>query len=367
MIHHREARPPTARRGLSLLEILASVFVLSIGLLGVVAVIPFGGFQLHRATVADRTGSCGRSALSEIRIRELTDPNGWYVLNPKFNILRDPPVLQSPDRILCDRPIVIDPLYFGLNKYSGYYDQMRHFPFTASQGATEAMPRISLASQNGPNQPMSTIRADMLTCAEDDLLYTPVQTNEAQLQRPDAVQYSMGPYAGQTASKRQYSWLMMISPQIGDMQQDPNNNRWYTSMTGVSGFEVSAVTFYRRDLICDPNVAVPAERSVAAVVGPGIAGGDVTLSADDADWLDLEDIDWLLLAGSADLGSPITTAKWYRIAGTTKIEGQGPYTRRVSLIGPDAPEHWRNGGIPVHAVLVEGVSGVYTTTIANTF
>lgn len=365
MFHHREARPPTARRGLSLLEILASVFVLSIGLLGVIAVIPFGGFQMHRATVADRTGSCGRGALSQIRIRELTDPSRWYVLNPANGQPRTPPVLQSsPDRLLCDRPIIIDPLYFGLN--SGTYAQMRLFPFTATVGDVAALPRISLAAPTGANTPMDVVRADILTCAEDDLIYTPAETSEAEMQRPDVVRYSKGPFTGQAASKRQYSWLMMITPQIGAKQQDPNNNRYYAPMSSISGFEVSAVIFYRRDLVCVPTARVPAERSVAASVGPGIAGGDVTLSAADADWLNLEDIDWLMLVGP-DEKDEITVAKWYRIAGTTKIEGQGPFTRRVSLIGPDAPNHWRNGGIPVHAVLVEGVSGVYTTTIANTF
>ena len=56
-----------ARSGLSLLEVLISVFVLSIGLLGVAAVIPLGYHQIVEATKADRAASCGRAGLHAVR------------------------------------------------------------------------------------------------------------------------------------------------------------------------------------------------------------------------------------------------------------------------------------------------------------
>ncbi|MFH1266447.1 MAG: prepilin-type N-terminal cleavage/methylation domain-containing protein, partial [Planctomycetota bacterium] len=45
------------RRGVSLLEVLISIFVLSIGLLGVAAVIPVGGHEILQAVKADRAAA----------------------------------------------------------------------------------------------------------------------------------------------------------------------------------------------------------------------------------------------------------------------------------------------------------------------
>ena len=49
-----------ARRGVSLLEVLISIFVLSIGLLGVAAVIPVAGHEILQATKADDVTSRNR-------------------------------------------------------------------------------------------------------------------------------------------------------------------------------------------------------------------------------------------------------------------------------------------------------------------
>jgi hypothetical protein len=66
-----------ARSGLSLLEILIAVFVLSIGLLGVAAVIPLGYHQIVEAIKSDRAGACGRAGLHEVRTRGWLNPLLW--------------------------------------------------------------------------------------------------------------------------------------------------------------------------------------------------------------------------------------------------------------------------------------------------
>ena len=48
------------------MEVLISIFVLSIGLLGVAALIPLGQMALWETAKADRCGACGRAALREI-------------------------------------------------------------------------------------------------------------------------------------------------------------------------------------------------------------------------------------------------------------------------------------------------------------
>ena len=71
---------PPPRSGLSLLEILISVFVLSIGLLGVAAVIPLGGDAILKSAKSDRAGACGRSSLHVIKTRGWLNPAGWRQL-----------------------------------------------------------------------------------------------------------------------------------------------------------------------------------------------------------------------------------------------------------------------------------------------
>jgi hypothetical protein len=49
------------------------MFVLSVGLLGVAALIPVGRFAIVETAKADRSGACGRAALSEIKVRRMLE------------------------------------------------------------------------------------------------------------------------------------------------------------------------------------------------------------------------------------------------------------------------------------------------------
>ena len=65
------------RKGVSLLEVLAAIGVLSIGMLGLAAPLPIGRYTLSEATKADRAGQCGRAALHDVIVRRMLDPNNW--------------------------------------------------------------------------------------------------------------------------------------------------------------------------------------------------------------------------------------------------------------------------------------------------
>ncbi len=65
------------RRGVTLMEVLISTFVLSIGLLGLAALIPVGNVGILAATKADRAGACARAGLSNTKIYRLLDSNNW--------------------------------------------------------------------------------------------------------------------------------------------------------------------------------------------------------------------------------------------------------------------------------------------------
>jgi len=68
-----------SRSGISLLEVLAAIFVVSIGLLGVLAVIPFGAFQVSKARHAEYASNMLANAAEEIFIREMAKPESWGI------------------------------------------------------------------------------------------------------------------------------------------------------------------------------------------------------------------------------------------------------------------------------------------------
>ena len=64
------------------MEVLISCFVLSMGLLGVAALLPLGRLAINETSKADRAGACGRAAMREIKIRHILD--GLNSPNPQF-------------------------------------------------------------------------------------------------------------------------------------------------------------------------------------------------------------------------------------------------------------------------------------------
>jgi Tfp pilus assembly protein PilV len=63
--------------GITLLEVLASIFVVSIGLLGVLAVIPFGAYQASQARHAEYAANMLANAAEEVYVRDMAKPLTW--------------------------------------------------------------------------------------------------------------------------------------------------------------------------------------------------------------------------------------------------------------------------------------------------
>ena len=62
------------RRGVSLMEVLIGTFVLSVGLLGLAALIPVGRFAIVETAKSDRAGACGRAALRDMQVCQMIYP-----------------------------------------------------------------------------------------------------------------------------------------------------------------------------------------------------------------------------------------------------------------------------------------------------
>ena len=142
-------RARASRAGITLLEVLISIFVLSIGLLGVAALIPAGRFTIVETSKADRAGACGRAGLEEVKIREMADPTRWLycggssVGNESYSFVIDP--LFVATELERTPPIQAQEL-----------EQISGFPYVS--GANSFIRRMTLRTAAG--QPMTLAQAD---------------------------------------------------------------------------------------------------------------------------------------------------------------------------------------------------------------
>ena len=86
------------RRGITLLEVLISLGILSVGLASVVALVPAGGDQAKKAIIDDRRGALGPNALADFVNRGLLNPAKWSPAQPaatNYRLLFDPVVTGS--------------------------------------------------------------------------------------------------------------------------------------------------------------------------------------------------------------------------------------------------------------------------------
>jgi hypothetical protein len=70
------------RRAISLTEVLISMGILTVGLLGVAALFPVGGFYMQKAEVADRGSAIAQAVMSDIVARGMLNPGSWFVMVP---------------------------------------------------------------------------------------------------------------------------------------------------------------------------------------------------------------------------------------------------------------------------------------------
>src|ERR1700709_2274572 len=73
------------RRGLSLTEVLISMGILTLGLLGVASVFPVGSFYMQKAEISDKGSAIAQSVFSDLMARGMLNPRAWYVMTPIGN------------------------------------------------------------------------------------------------------------------------------------------------------------------------------------------------------------------------------------------------------------------------------------------
>jgi hypothetical protein len=415
-------------RGLSLLEVLISIFVIMVGLLGVAAVIPAGRAELVEAAKADRSSACGAAAqqflLTATTPLQATaqparyfDPRAWiYYYNSNYYlcaVTAQPGSVPNSLAILFSGqttisgapqfspPFVVDPLYYA--RQAGVAG-VNAFPIPTASGTTPVL-RVSLPfldPKSGKILPIQQPLAERFFLCQDDLVI-PVPKDRTERPRQIMTDSSAKPLNVAVPTHNadalptqpttpflvrqvqgDYSWLFTVNP-LATQPDFINTGVTPPAFLNVGVgeyYSVSTAVFYKRNFNPDSTTSADTGEPFGTATffsTPSLGGGDVTLSlasGSPAGWLDVRQGEWILLGGYAypqpqASGTTIPrqyVLRWYRIVALGEINVQNKtLTRPATLAGPDWDLTDVSGNFgTADVVLYRGVVDVHTTTMKLT-
>ena len=404
------------RSALSLIEVLMSIFVVAVGLLGVAALLPVAGHQTRKGALYDQTAFVGREKLRDLSVRGYDQPQSMLSFNGNG-------FAKYP--LEPDRAFVIDPRFIAQRNNEG--DMMGLFqgatlPYSVSPNqplTTPFMDRITLLQDpsNPTSGAMGIDQADEIFMSGDDIAFSDPKNNDLVPQQvftwdrggngvwgnagdddmngtPDDISEAGWPGTDDIPLKRQsngrFSWILTAVPALGSRGPDtfwgtqgdddgdgnPSNVEeagWPGSDDLVSEeYEVSVVVFNGRLLDMTTGERV-ADVPYNAFWTGGVGGGEVALVKRPVGLtrdLEVTTGDWLMLAKNSATGPQF---KWYRIIAADKDLAPGSEVtslgmpagtemRFVTLEGPDWFPDPTNSELTV-AILFSNVIAVYQTTV----
>lgn len=309
----------SSRGGITLLEVLVSVGVLSVGVLGALTMLPVAKFYSAEANKYDRTAALVEEAFEESQIRGALDPANWIAegsSGAQWAAPKGIPNPAAPDMSV----VLLDPL--GVAANGGNVSTVP--PAACLVAGSPTIPRITLATNptgEGPILvPMSFALTDRLFRGRDDLQFSLPKYGK----RPQALP---GP---QPEAEGSFSFALMVRRRT---IKTPAGKVIFEPINAV----VDVLAFSKRDLtlfgsaMADP----PPERMLYADINnPYLPSGDLNITLrGKSGWEETKRTQPILLSiqmqdQTAPNGSRVF-AQWYVVAG-----GSGS---NVVLVGPDWP------------------------------
>lgn len=401
------------RAAISLMEVLISVAVIAIGLLGVAVLLPVAGKAARDGATYDYSSRIGQNATREFRLRGYHQSQAW------FSADNDVPSIvvqgiNNPVTKTCD-------LIWGVQTFDAFVDDRDPGPMAPTSlnqriladtgdmllpndpgyhgidlgAATIKLSRFKKAFCIDPRFYAAQIASGNITVPNvwgNPATYFPYHPITAPDQ-PRLKRITLRTSGGNgPMTVEQATQIFMASDDIVfDVPVDPTQlpkqvfartgtnleiNRqfdgrlsWFATLvprnTAVVDeqfvYTLSIVVCRNRGLAMD---GVSEQIATVATTGGGVGGGEMTLAAF-APTVNLEvrTGDWLMLGRYHDYGSAASPAfepifKWYRV---TSTDGRtGVPSTDVTLQGPD----WNfDPNLPTFAFLVKDVVGVYERSI----
>ena len=355
------------------MEIMISMGIALVGIMGIMALMPMAANNLGKGIEADAASTFGRGALHQITSRDMINGD-WIAVDQNGDLGR----VFDNFGARSQRSFCIDPLYVGrhyedlsINTTTGvmpYWDwkpihgvdwvfdtTVADWYLNATYVDYYSQPRMLRASlpqfPSRPNvRPIVTALAQQICESQDDLAFErpkdatlpPLQVYDRLRDPPsDGSSVPIRDIAPRLRqSEGRFSWMATVVPEIDSRGNVTDEFR-----------RLSIVVFHNR--VIDPAVAPnsPEQQEIVFDVnldGGGIAGGDVTLIARPGRASDLSEVrqgDWIMLGGSVFNANPKFQVlqqqfRWYRVVDTAS-ETVGR-TRAVTLVGPDwTRSEWR--------------------------
>lgn len=401
-------RKSTVRSGVSLLEILISIGVLSVGLLGVISLIPAGQFALMKTTKADRSTACAKAAKVRAEIDGMIDPDQWMHWNTdtgdwetyEFNIY-DPNYYTNPltQPNIVGSTIVFDPFFIAYAIADNQIVPAANFPMNAASATHPIPPTVPnflylnrYTTDNLHDASIDFTPEEGIALCErifrwaDDANIDIDDTNpdlrprqvfhsdEPAPEDDEKNNFGPSPYRPtdddpitgnmlRRAIKGDYSWFLTITPDPAEI---------FSPIDQMKSYEVAVVVCYKREFTVDPGAVIPTER--LATVGPSFAGisgmgaNDIPLqlpdpsnfagdSTEEIEYLRPKSDQWIMLVGQVrdsrldyDPGTGLvfgfrTIAKWYRVL-SADDEIDDNDNLWVTVTGPE----WRTPEDPANPV-----------------
>jgi prepilin-type N-terminal cleavage/methylation domain-containing protein len=408
---HAGGRSKSCHQGLTLIEILMTIFVLAIGLLGVAALMPVGSYQMQRGQVAQRVSEIGPSALDLVEASNMHSPSRWGLETtppPRFDDIKQhgsnnewvrnahtsdasvEAVAASGTHLLefirsydatklgqyhtpgttavssgtndvaivrrCE-PFAIDPLYMyqvGMNPFVSALND----PY----GTGDAMPRITVSGVT------SQAAAESIFQNDEDLIV--VEDEDSGFPSGRAVWGPSNSNPVKAKSEGNYSWLATFSP--GEKATGSDPKQW----------TVSVAVFYKRPLGLRDNEGKNASQWTVPFSTSGGNNGYTTVRChgengenDPVDATLIFDADSITDTFDQDAGDSMRIkrrqwglvtftynghkrARWYRVGTVQKPKKNDTSDLKnniqIRLIGPDLP----SGSAKI--TFFEGIEGVFT-------
>ena len=349
----RQTTTTKQRHGVSLMEVLISIGVISVGIFGVASLIPVAQFKVAEGTSKDRQAAFGPSAAAQFRIEDMGNRDTWYPPNRRYVWKGQ----QVRKRAFC-----IDPLGLAENLVGTDYPGAIHrFPANATEGDSFFLPRITLNKLRHAQVGVELALARDMCFLKDELVFDRPADQGKQPRRKYFVDANGVPTS--SLSSASLAWFATVSPTVildplGEVHSDE--------------FLLSIVV--TKDRV--PLLALTEENYAHATChfageielfnSPVVATG----ATDQMKMTDLGIGDWLLLS------KPITAAlandstgkrvyRWTQIIGTSDAEDATATTsRRFTISNDDFFRPETSAGEMGYAVIfMRGVSAVYERTI----
>lgn len=346
-----QIRSGAGRRGLTLIEVLMAILVVTLGLVGIATLLPLSAHDTRQGSINDAAALVAKRAWRDFTVMGLNQPDKWfyntgqpvYVFDPAF-----PTPWRGSDgsHRLVPPPLVLDPIFSNASMFPE-----NGFPTkpTSTPGIERGRPsRLRVTPQMVNQLTPELIEADRVAAADtfrsaDDLVFEiPDRASEL----PRQLFSSIG---RRRQSNGYFSWLVMLDP----------------VSTDGSFYKASIVLFHQRPTSTTGERVLPA---TALRLGISLGGVDVKFASDELTDLEISNGDWVLLV---KLNTPYM--QWYRITRTIGEPEEDPlvpelYSLTVKLTGPDMRVHEIFDGDPnMYGVILENVQTVYEKTIGLDF